>query len=121
MWLAILGFVTVEGLIRVFDLYRTMPWVDLPSHFLSGAAVTAVVYRYARVREGTRRPLVAIGGNVLVALVWEALEMLDEVITPDPPHLQDIFLWDGFWDVIAALIGGLALLGLITLRRDLAT
>ena len=117
MWLAIVGFAAVEGTIRLLDLYRTTPWVDVPSHFLSGFAVTAVVYRYARVEDGRRRPRVALAGNVVIALVWEALEALDEVLTPDPPYLQDVFWWDGFWDVVSALVGGLVFLAVMRGRR----
>jgi hypothetical protein len=104
-WGAVVAFLLLEGCIRLFGWYRTVPWVDLPSHFLSGAAVTAVVYRRLSGSEASRRGR-AMVGNLIVALAWEGLEKLDEVFTPDPPHLRDIFFWDGFWDVVLALVGG---------------
>ena len=112
-WTAVLLFVVVEGATRLFDLYRRVPSVDIPIHFLSGVAVTAVLLL---VFSRTGRALAArwsIWGNGVVALTWEALEAIDEVVTPDPPHLQDVFWWDGFGDVGAALAGGLALLWLV--------
>lgn len=111
-WGAVALFLVLEGCIRLFDWYRTAPWVDLPSHFLSGAAVTALVYRWlAKGPERSRRRR-AMAGNLIVAFAWEGLEKLDEVFTPDPPHLRDVFFWDGFWDVVLALIGGLVWLGI---------
>lgn len=105
-WGAVVAFVVFEGCIRLFGWYRTAPWVDVPSHFLSGAAVTGLIYlRVSGSR--VRRRLRAMTGNLAIALVWEGLEKLDEVFTPDPPHLRDVFFWDGFWDVVFALVGGL--------------
>ena len=110
MWAAAFMFVTAEGAIRMLDLYRRAPWVDVPSHFLSGAAVTAAIFLYLTHHRSPRRVWRSSVGNVAVALAWEAAEIFDEVITPDPPHLQDVFLWDGFWDVVSALAGGSVLL-----------
>lgn len=105
-WGAVVAFVVFEGCIRLFGWYRTAPWVDVPSHFLSGAAVTGLIYLRVSGSAG-RRQLRAMTVNLAVALAWEGLEKLDEVFTPDPPHLRDVFFWDGFWDVVFALVGGL--------------
>ncbi len=112
-WTSALAFMAVEGVIRTLDLYRTAPWVDLPSHFLSGAAVTAILCARLPDLSPGRRAGWAMIGNVVVALTWEAAEMIDEIFTPDPPHLQDFFFWDGFWDVNLALVGGLAILWIL--------
>jgi hypothetical protein len=109
-WAAASAFIIVEGSIRIFDLYRRVPWVDVPSHALSGAAVTGAILWWLRERRPTFSPRLALLGNAAVAVAWEVLELLDEVVSPDPPHLQDRFLWDGFGDVAAALAGGCLLL-----------
>ncbi|MDH3222895.1 MAG: hypothetical protein OEO23_04200 [Gemmatimonadota bacterium] len=112
-WTSALAFMAVEGVIRALDLYRRAPWVDLPSHFLSGAAVTAILCVFLAGLGPGRRARSAMIGNAAVALAWEAAEAIDEVFTPDPPHLQDVFFWDGFWDVSLALVGGLVVLRIL--------
>ena len=106
-------FLSWETTIRTWDLYRTMPWVDLPGHFLSGMASSALVYwllqRWRSRRNRTDRPYVlAVVASIVIGLLWEASEIIGERIWPDPPHLHDHFWWDGFWDVIAATVGAVA-------------
>ena len=119
VWGIGITFVAVESVIRLFDLYRTLSWVDVPSHFFAGAAVSAVVLRGLGSRSFAVRTKWALAANLGVSLLWEAVEWIDETITPDPPHLQDVFLWDGFWDIVAALLGGLVLIWVVRRTRSI--
>lgn len=111
------AFAVVEGTIRLFDLYRRFPWVDVPSHLLSGAAVTALLVLYLN-RRGVRRWVGwSLFGNVIVALGWEVAETVDEIVSPDPVHLQDVFVWDGLGDIASALLGGVILLWAISRKK----
>lgn len=115
-------FLAWETLVRTWDLYRTAPIVDLPGHFLSGLAVTALAYwllLWVRTRRGI--PGKPFGGAILVsfvvALAWEGVEGIQEVLAPDPAHLRDVFFWDGFFDVIAAMVGSFAVFPLLRWLR----
>lgn len=113
---ALLGAVTFLGwetIVRAWDLYRTAPLVDLPGHFLAGVASTALAYWYFQRRRSRRnrtdKPYgLAILASIVIALIWEAIEKVQEMIAPDPAHLRDVFWWDGFTDVIAATVGAVA-------------
>lgn len=115
-------FLSWETLVRTWDLYRTAPLVDLPGHFLSGLAVTALAYWFllwfrARRGIGGRPQAGAVLISFVVAMAWEGLEGIQEVVAPDPAHLRDVFFWDGFFDVIAALVGSVAVFPLLRWLR----
>ncbi|MBW3534227.1 MAG: hypothetical protein KY453_03250 [Gemmatimonadetes bacterium] len=114
-WLA---FAAGEGAIRLFDLYRRFPHVDVPSHVLSGVALGAT-FLWALERAGEPRPyrLLATLGVALMAGLWEAMELVDEAITPDPPHLRDRFVWDGAVDVLVTTAAGALAVALLTRRH----
>ncbi len=115
-------FLSWETVIRTWDLYRTAPIVDLPGHFLSGLATTALAYWFLlwlRTRRGlTGKPHHgAILISLAVALAWEGIEGIQEMIAPDPAYLRDVFFWDGFFDVVAALAGSLVVFPLLRWLR----
>jgi uncharacterized membrane protein YjdF len=122
---ALLGavvFLAWETSIRAWDLYRTAPLVDLPGHFLAGIASTALAFWYLQRRRSRRnrtdKPYVlAVIVSIVVALLWEAIETAQEVVSPDPAHLRDVFWWDGFWDVIASTVGAVVVFPLLRLLR----
>ncbi len=106
-------FLFYETTIRSWDLYRTLPIVDLPGHFLAGMAATALAYWVLK-RRRTRSPhRAAIVVAFVVALAWEATELLQERVSPDPRWLRDVFWWDGFFDVVAAVVGSLVVFPLL--------
>jgi len=113
-----IAFLILESVIRIWDLYRLFPLVDLPSHFLSGMAACTLGY-WGAVRAGVARP----GGwgvafSLLVAFGWEGVEAIQEWLWPDDlPWLRDVFLWDGVGDVLAAFAGALLAFPLLRVLR----
>jgi uncharacterized membrane protein YfcA len=99
-------FLGVEVIIRIWDLYRLFPPVDLVSHVLAGMAVCAFAYWVVVRREGAQGRKGAILSTLVVALLWEGVELIQERLWPDPPWLEDVFFWDGVFDVIATVAGG---------------
>ncbi len=103
-------FLGWETIVRTWDLYRRAPLVDLPGHFLAGCATTALAFWFFQRRRSRRnrtdKPYaLAIWVSVAIALAWEGVETIQEILWPDPEHLRDVFWWDGFTDVIAATVG----------------
>lgn len=110
-------FLVAELTLRVYNLYRQEPMVDIPSHFFAGMAIFAgVLWVTSLTRIKWRKP-VTFGLTFLVALLWEVLEKLQEMIIVNPPHLIDIFFWDGVGDIIFTIIGGVFGLLLIYLVK----
>ena len=105
-------FVSFELVLRIHDLYKPMYWVDIPSHFFAGMAIASLAIWLLHFTKGKYRNSFIMIATLLLALFWEVLEMVGEVLIPDPPYLQDFFFWDGFWDVIVTLLGGYAFIWL---------
>lgn len=122
---ALLGaviFLSWETVVRTWDLYRTAPLVDLPGHFLSGVAATALAYWYLQRRRSRRnrtdKPyMLSIMVSIAIAFLWEGIETVQEIVSPDPAHLRDYFWWDGFGDVVAGTLGSLAVFPILRLLR----
>lgn len=110
-------FLSWEVTIRTWDMYRRFPPVDLVSHFLAGLAMASLAYRWAlqHVTPHPRRRAVLATG--VLALAWEGVELVQEHFWPDPPHLQDVFFWDGVTDILASLVGAVLVFPLLRLMR----
>lgn len=123
---ALLGavvFLAWETAVRTWDLYRTAPLVDLPGHFLAGVASTALAYWFFQRRRSranrTDKPYVlAVLASIVIALLWEGIEKVQEVVAPDPAHLRDVFWWDGFTDVIASTVGAVLVFPILRWLRN---
>ncbi len=100
-------FLVYEVTIRTYDLYRTLPDVDLGGHFLAGIALAASFYWLA-IRKDIARPywLIFIG-TFVASFLWEIAEIMQEWFFYNPPHLIDGFLWDGIIDIIVALVAAI--------------
>ena len=110
-------FLGAEAGIRLLDLYRRAPWIDVPSHVLSGVAL-GVTFAWAAARWRLSAPRGrATGGVLLAAALWEVVELVDEAISPDPPHLHDTFVWDGVGDVVVTTLAGALTVVALTRRR----
>lgn len=103
-------FLVVEVTLRIWDLYRHIPLVDVPSHFFAGMAIACLAYWIYSLSEISRKKLMAIIVTLIVSLFWELLEIIQDEIIPNPPYLRDVFFWDGIWDTVSAIVGGFFLL-----------
>lgn len=111
-------FLTVEMVIRMYNLYFHEPMVDVPSHFFAGLAIGAGAAWVWSLNEVRRKKLATLGVTLVVAIIWEILETLQELVVENPPYLRDIFFWDGFSDIIVTVLGGVfSLLFIAIIRR----
>jgi hypothetical protein len=100
-----IAFLLAELFFRANDLYLHAPWIDNISHLLAGIAIFSLSYwSVYRLKKESRRTL-AVFISLLAAIAWELLEMIEEMIIQNPPHLVDIFVWDGFTDIVVTLSG----------------
>ncbi|MBU2634518.1 MAG: hypothetical protein KJ674_04715 [Nanoarchaeota archaeon] len=99
-------FLLIEVTLRIYDLYFYFPEVDIPSHFFAGMAILSGVYWVLSLVRIKKIKVFSVFYTLLVAIFWEILETLQELIIENPPHLVDIFFWDGFFDIIITVIGG---------------
>jgi hypothetical protein len=95
----------IEVIIRTYDLYRIAPEVDVLSHFCAGVAMAASMFWLSDKIKFPYYRLAAIIGTLIISLLWELIEALQELVVVNPPYLLDFFFWDGFFDVIVALVG----------------
>lgn len=110
-------FLLFEVVIRTYNLYRAIPLVDIPSHFFAGIAMFTCIYWALSLTKVRHKKLAAIFFTFVGALVWEALETLEELFFEQPDHLKDIFFWDGFFDVIFTVLGGIFAISLLSFLK----
>lgn len=113
--LAWIVFLLDEVTLRIYDLYRDAPWVDKPSHFFAGAALSMLFLWLTSLTSLKRKQSVAMLLVIVAGFSWEVLEKLQEAIFWNPPYLRDYFFWDGFFDVLTGVAGALA--ALLLFRR----
>jgi hypothetical protein len=111
----------VELTARVYDLYRILPDVDIISHFAAGIAIGAFLFwlfvRHNLDKKYNVNLYIAIG-SIVVSIVWEIIETVQEWFIYNPPYLRDIFFWDGFFDIIFALLGTFVFLVYINKKKN---
>lgn len=108
--LCLVFFLLLELLIRSYNLYQHAPLVDLPSHFFAGIALGGIFYWVLSLTELKKTKSFAIVFSLIAAVIWEMMETLEELVFYNPPYLKDIFVWDGFADIIVTVIGALFLM-----------
>ena len=111
--LSLVAFLLVELVIRIYNLYKTAPFVDIPSHFFAGIALGTGIYWVLSLTLIYRKKTMTILFTFIGAGIWEILETLEEIVIENPPWMKDIFFWDGFWDIIITVIGGIFALVLL--------
>ncbi len=95
----------IEVTIRTYDLYRITPNIDVLSHLCAGVAMAASLFWLSDKVKFRHYRIAAIFGTLIISLLWEIVEALQELVIYNPPYLMDFFFWDGFFDVIGALLG----------------
>ena len=114
----IVFFLLIEVVLRMYNAYYHFPEVDIPSHIFAGMAILIAVYWILSVNRVKSKIIFSIFYTFIIAIVWEIIETLQELVIDNPPHLRDIFFWDGFFDIIFTIVGGLfGLVFLYILRR----
>jgi len=105
-----LPLVILVVLILIFKLLIVWPPIDIPAHILMGATISAVailVYDF--------RYNVVIPGTFALLMIWEGFEMAGWRLFPFWNNCayvfcdQDIFFWDGFWDVVFGMAAAVLL------------
>ena len=101
-----------EVCIRTYNLYYYLPSIDIVSHFIAGLWLGCFFYWLVYYWHISKRltSFFVLLGTLISTLAWEGIETLQELVIYNPPHLVDIFWWDGFFDVIVALISASILL-----------
>ncbi len=101
-------FLAIELLARIQDLYIIWPPIDFITHFLGGMAMGSLVLWFYSLSNKNNRKILVMIWVLLLSIGWELIEMAEEAIFPETiPQLRDYFFWDGFFDIILALIGAL--------------
>ncbi|MBR9691593.1 hypothetical protein GOV06_02305 [Candidatus Woesearchaeota archaeon] len=111
--ISLIIFLMMELFVRSFNLYKHLPFVDIPSHFFAGIALFIGIYWVLSLTAIIRKKTWAILLTFIASIFWEILETLEDLVLPNPSYLKDIFFWDGFWDIIVAIIGGLFGIGIL--------
>jgi hypothetical protein len=115
MTISFIVFLVSELFFRIFALYQHFPPVDIPSHFMVGFASTIGLYWVFVTRKNKWRKSLALLINFGIALLWEILETMEDNLTAQAHYLRDFFLWDGFFDIVTAMIGGFVAIGVLYL------
>lgn len=111
-------FLLTELYFRMYNLYKTLPQVDIISHMVVGMTLATGFYWMFSLTMIRRKAAAAIIFTLIAAIVWEILETLEEMVIPNAPYLIDHFYWDGFSDIIVTVVSGMVILGIIkTVRK----
>ncbi len=109
-------FLSFELALRIYDLYAVAYWVDVPSHFFGGMAIASISIIFFYLIKTKKKNFWVTFSVFIISIIWEIMETIDEYINPDQPwYLKDFFIWDGFFDIIFTLAGGITFLVLFNL------
>jgi len=125
--LAIAAFFAVHTIASFNDLYRSMAWVDIPAHFLSGVFSAAFFYWFFQYRPSyfdTSRNfgitlVLVLGWVTLIGVGWEFFEYLyDLSIVKYGLELKvlQFGLVDTLGDLLFDMLGGAFLAIFVKLR-----
>lgn len=115
---SIIIFLSVELIIRIYNMYRIAPLVDIPSHFFAGIALGTVFSWIISLNLLRMKATVVFVLTFISACLWELMETLEEMVVENPPHLKDFFFWDGVGDILVTTIGGGVSIVVIFLLRE---
>jgi hypothetical protein len=78
-------------------------------------AVTSLAYWF--LSSNFKRKIKSIFLTFIIAVAWELSEEIEERIIPNLPHLLDYFFWDGVFDIIFMVVGGIVILIIFDLLK----
>jgi hypothetical protein len=116
-WAPLAVFIFYAVAAKGFNAYIVFPWLDMPTHFCGGMAITyfyLVAITYSQVVIGDIPKLVqsllALGLTAITAVVWEFLEYFSDMALDTKMNLG---VADTLSDLFFGLIGGVVVLVLL--------
>jgi hypothetical protein len=116
-WAPLIVFVFYAVAEKGFNAYILYPWVDTPTHFFGGVAITyffSVGTVHAQEIVGRIHPVIRIflslGLTAIIAVVWEFLEYLSDIALDTKLNLG---VSDTLSDLFFGLLGGTIAISLI--------
>lgn len=98
------------------DLYWKFQWFDLMTHFLGGMWAALFFYWIGFSVGRASNLLLAIGGALLLGLMWEFFE-LAAGISNAPNYVSDTLI-DLLMDVVGAMFVAIAVKSILLVRRE---
>ena len=112
-WAPTSVFVFYAVAAKAFDAYIRFPWLDMPTHFAGGLAityfyVTAIALSQKQLGHipNLIQPLTATGLTAITAVVWEFLEYSSDVVLGTKMNLG---VTDTLSDLFFGLLGGIVM------------
>jgi len=109
-WAPLTIFVFYAVAAKGFYAYILFPWLDMPTHFFGGVAITYFFYTgtgYAQAMVGRIPPVIqmflSLGLTAITAVVWEFLEFLSDTLLGTKMNLG---VSDTLSDLFFGLLGG---------------
>ncbi len=123
-WAPLVVFLIYGVGAKIFDAYLTFPNLDIPTHFLGGAAMA---YFFLAAIEHSQhllgaipraiQALLALGLTTLVAVLWEFLEYGSDLLLHTEMNLG---VRDTLSDLLFGVLGAFVVAGLTYLQLRLA-
>ncbi len=125
-WAPLLVFVFYAVAAKGFNAYILYPWLDMPTHFCGGIAITyffSVAIAHAQLRIGAIPKLIqlllSIGLTAITAVVWEFLEFSSDIVLGTKMNLGvSDTLSDLFFGLLGAIVMALSLASPSIVRND---
>ena len=113
-WAPLTVFVFYAIAAKGFGAYLIYPWLDIPTHFFGGMAMTCfylVAIAHAQVMVGRLQRLIqcllALGLTAITAVIWEFLEFLSDALLGT---LMNLGVVDTLGDLFFGLLGGVVMI-----------
>jgi len=102
------------ALVYYFRLFIIWPPIDIPMHFVGGGSIAAIIFLIYNKNMWT-----SISSTFGILVLWEIFEMAGWRLFPKFINCayvfceQDIFFWDGFFDLIVGMIAAFLVMWLV--------
>lgn len=115
-WAPLVVFVFYAVAAKGFNAYILYPWLDMPTHFCGGVAITyfySVAIAHSQLRIGAIPKLIqlmlSLGLTAITAVAWEFLEFSSDIILGTKMNLG---VSDTLSDLFFGLLGGIVMVTL---------
>lgn len=119
-WAPLAVFIFYAVAAKAFNAYILFPWLDMPTHFLGGVAITyfflTLIFYYQKISGPVPQIfqyISAVGLTAVTAIVWEFLEYGSDCLLETKMNLGTA---DTLKDLFFGLLGALMIL---RIRRSL--